>query len=170
MTSYEQVNDWFFALIEKDMEFFHYFELSDDEAIKLAQNRASKYREEAVRLIRTKCLPQIDWTQRAKDDDGNEVGFDFDFNGHEELLLPMLMYRFYLFRDISKLKTYNVNFSSSAIKVFDPSNARTTFKNLYDQVVIETDQLIDDYKNYDRTTGQYRTFDPAKYDTQRGDF
>ena len=162
MTTYEQVNDWFFALIEKDMEFFHYFEVSDDEAIKLAQERAQHYLEEAVRLIRTKCLPQVDFTNRAVDNDGNEIGFAFDFNGQEELLVPMLMYRFYLFRDIAKLKTYNVNFSSSAIKVFDPSNARTTFQNLYNQIAIETDQLIDDYKNTDRVTGRYRTFDPAK--------
>lgn len=163
-TSYEEINDWFFSLIEKDWEFFNYYGLPENEAIALAQDRASKYREEAIRLIMTRCLPQIDFTQREVDESGNEIGFAFAFNGQEELLVPMLMYKSYLFRDVAKLKTYNVNFTASAIKVFDPSNARTSFESLYKQVELEVNQLIHDYKNTDRLTGQYRTFDPAKYD------
>ena len=162
MTSYEQVNDNFFALIERDWEFFNYYDIPEDEAIALAEKRARQLMEEAIRLIDTKCLPQIDFSQRNEED----TGFAFDLTTREAYLIPMVMFFIYLRRDIAKLKMYEVNYTASEIKVFDPSNARDSFLRMYTSVKDEVDQLIDDYKNTDRNTGRYLMFDPSKYDVE----
>ena len=160
MTTYEQVYEWFYTLVEKDWEFFNYYRVTPEEAMKIAQDRASRYLEEAVRTIIMKALPQVDFTQRSED----ETGFAFDFTPQEALLVPRLMHQYYLFREFSYLKTREVNFTSSELKVFDPSNARYSFDEQYRMVKEEVDQLLDDYKNTDRLTGKYRKFDPKKYD------
>ena len=160
MTTYEQVFDWFYTLVEKDWEFFNYYNVPQDEALKIAQDRASRYLEEAVRTIMMKALPQVDFTQRSEDG----TGFAFDFTPQEALLIPRLMHQYYLFREFAYLKTREVNFTSSDLKVFDPSNARYSFNEMYRMVETETAQLLDDYKNTDRLTGKYRAFDPKKFD------
>lgn len=160
MTTYEQVYDWFYTLVEKDWEFFNYYRVTQEEALKIAQDRASRYLEEAVRTIMMKALPQVDFTQRSEDG----TGFAFDFTPQEALLVPRLMHQYYLFREFSYLKTREVNFTSSDLKVFDPSNARYSFNEMYRIVSEETAQLLDDYKNTDRLTGRYRAFDPKKFD------
>lgn len=162
MTTYEQVHKWFFDRIEKDIDFFCYYGVPENEAIEIAERRAANYREEAIRTIQLKCLPQIDFSQR----DENDTAFAFDFSPSECLLVPAIMYQLYINRDFAKLKTYNVNFTSTDMKVFDPSNARKTFAELYDRISSEVSQLIDDYKNTDRLTGKYRTFDVSLYDTE----
>ena len=160
MTTYEQVFDWFYALVEKDYEFFNYYEVTPEEAIKIAQNRASNYLEEAVRTIMMKALPQVDFTQRSEDG----TGFAFDFTPQEALLIPRLMHQHYLFREFSYLKTREVNFTSSDLKVFDPSNARYSFNEMYRMVEEDNALLLDAYKNTDRNTGRFRAFDPKKFD------
>lgn len=164
MTKYSDIKEWFYTLIEKDEDFFNYYEIPINEALEIAETRSSKYLEEAVCVIQTECMPQIDFSKRIETEEGN--GFDFDFSNSEKLLLPMIMYERYLFRDFSYLKTYNVNFTSSEIKVFDPSNARTSFMEMYKSVQEEVAKLKDLYKNSDRLTGAYRTFDVSQYDME----
>lgn len=162
MTTYEQVYQWFFDRIEKDMDFFHYYGVPEDEAMEIAVTRAHNYMEEAVRTIQFECMPQIDFSLRTAD----KTGFDFDFTSSEQLLIPLVMYQMYMHRDFAKLKTYNVNFTSTDLKVFDPSNARKTFLEFYEKISEEVDRLKDYYKNTDRLTGKYRTFDVTLYDTE----
>lgn len=158
MTTYSQVFELFFKRIEKDEDFFKYYELTVEEALALAQERAAAYLEEAVGILELKCLPQIDFNNRTAD------GFAFEFNAAEKLLIPSLMYEMYLDRDVAYLKLYEVNFTASELKVFSPSDARNSFMNMYNSVKAYNEQLIDDYKNSDRKTGGYRKLDYTKYD------
>lgn len=162
MTSYEQIKDSFFSMIEKDEDFFNYYNIPLKEAEELAEQRADQYMEEAVRLIVTKCQPSADFSKRTEDG----TGFELTFNQSEGLLVPSIMYEFYLFRDFSKLKTYREHFTASEIKVFDPSNARTTFLKIYNEVHMMNEQLLDEYRNTDRDTGKYKTIDVSRYDTE----
>ncbi|MCM1333454.1 MAG: hypothetical protein NC084_06235 [Bacteroides sp.] len=162
-TSYQQIYEWFFSRIEKDEEFFRYYDLTAKDAIRLAKRRASNYLEEAIGLIKLKALPQVDFNDRT------HRGFNFQFNAMERILIPSLMYEMYLDRDIAYLKLYNVNFTSTDIRVFDPSNARKTYLELYQTVRDYNKQLIDDYKNTDRTTGKFRKMSFKKYDIRRDD-
>lgn len=160
MTTFEQVREWFYKRIEKDEEYFSYYGCTAEEAIEIARIRADSYLEEAIGLICAKALPQIDFSDRS------ETGFNFDFNQTERLLIPSLMYEFYIDRDIALLKLKEVNYTATEIRVFDPSNARTSFKALYDTVREYNAQLLDDYKNTDRKTGKFITLDFSLYDTQ----
>ena len=162
MTKYTDIKEWFYSLIEKDEQFFNYYDIPQNEALEIAHERADRYLEEAVRVIQTECMPQVDFSKRTEASDG----FDFEFTQTELLLISMIMYERYLFRDFSYLKTYNVNFTSSEIKVFDPSNARTSFMEMYNSVKEENARLKDIYKNTDRLTGAYRTFDVSLYDVE----
>lgn len=164
MTKYTDIYNIFYSLIEKDEDFFNYYEVPMSEAMEIAEERAAKYLEEAVRIVQLECMPQIDFNKRV--DTENIKGFGFDFSPSELILIPSLMYEQYLFRDFSYLKTRSENFTSSEIRVFDPSNARTSFNAMYRIVQEKNEKLKDTYKNTDRLTGGYRVFDVAKYDIE----
>lgn len=76
------------------------------------------------------------------------------------------MYEQYLFRDFSYLKTLNVNYTPTEMRVFDPSNARATFLNIYNTVCATNEKYIDIYKNSDRTTGALKSINFASYDSE----
>lgn len=161
-TSFENPINRFFARIEEDREFFDYYNLSDTAAFQLAQARATNYLYNAIDKMMLEGMPEIDLT----DIDETLAQFNEDLTSREVYILASLMYEFYLEKDISKLKTYNVNYTATDLKVFDPSNARSTFQALYDGVVARNQLLLDQYRNTDRKTGAYKTIDFASYDDE----
>ena len=161
MTSYSTVLNAFLRRVEKDYKFFNYFGLSDSEAMQLARERALGYMDEAVALITINGMPQIDFSER----DEPLGAFTADLTAQEVYILSSLMYRQYLDRDIAYLATLSVNYTSTDLRVFDPSNARKTFASLYNSVCEECDRLVDTYKNTDRVSGAYRGINFDQYDT-----
>ena len=162
MTSYSTVLNAFLRRVEKDAKFFNYFGLSDSEAMQLARERALGYMEEAVAALTLDGLPTIDLSQR----DEPLGAFEADLTAQEVYILSSLMYRQYLDRDIAYLATLSVNYTSTDLRVFDPSNARKTFAELYMAVCTECDRLIDTYRNTDRISGAYVGIDFDQYDTE----
>ena len=81
--------------------------------------------DEAVNRLIIEASPSVDFTDRDNEQ------FHFDLTGSELAIIPSLMYEQYLFRDFSYLKTLNVNYTPTEMRVFDPSNARATFLNIY---------------------------------------
>ncbi len=158
-TSFDVLLNRFFVRIEEDRDFFRYFELSDEEALRLAEHRAKNYLRDAVDRFMMDGMPDIDLSNT----DFSTDSFEVELTGREIYLLASLMYEFYLAKDIAKIKTYNVNFTHTDLKVFDPSNARSTFKELYDMVVARNNLLLDQYRNTDRLTGTFKTIDFAAY-------
>lgn len=150
----------FFHRIEEDREFFHYYRLSDDEAMELAGIRAQAYLRNAADKIMMGGMAEIDFS----DVDDILGQFNTDLTSQEVYLLSSLMYEFYLEKDISRLKTLSVNYTSSDLKVFDPSNARTSFHALYQEVCERNAVLLDNYRNIDRKTGAFKGIDYASYD------
>ena len=159
-TPYSVLIDRFYRRIEKDRDFFNYFGLTEEEAFALAKKRSLGYLEEAVALIILKCMPQVDFSNR---DDELEQ-FNFDLNDGEKLLISSLMYQYYLDRDISYLKVLNVNYTSTELRVFDPSNARSTFLEMYQFVYKQNEALMDAYKSTDRSTGMFKQVNFSAYD------
>lgn len=162
MTPYSKIYDRFFHRIEEDRDFFNYYELSDDQVMEVAQQRASGYMEEAVSRIILECFPQIDFTDRNPEGDA----FSADLTRAEEHLLASLMFEQYLERDISYLKRMCVNYTSKELQVFSPDNWRNSFNALYQSVKQDNDRLMSQYKDKDRLTGQYLSVDFASYDTE----
>ncbi len=162
MTSISEPIDRFLHKIEEDRRFFNVFEKSEQETMDLALSRARAILEEAVDRVMMECRPSVDFTQR----DEVTGDFVFDFNPQEKTLIPSIMYEIYLERDFSYIKLLNVNYTNAELKVFDPSNARSTFLALYDRVKLQNDYLLDVYKNTDRSTGGFIELDYSLYDTE----
>lgn len=149
----------FLRRIEKDKSFFEYYNLLDLEAMTLAKQRANNFLEEAIYKVVAECNPKVDFLTR--DDNGN---FTFDWNAQEKDLIPSVMYEIYLDRDFAYLKTLNVNFTSTELRVFDPSNARSTFLEIYETVHKHNKNLMALYRDTDRDTGEFKRVDFSQYD------
>lgn len=152
--------EYFFRRVEEDRKFFNYFQLTDDEAMDIAVNRATHYLYESCTRIVFECPDKADYFAY----DVEEKAFTGDLTQREILLLSSLMYEMYLNRDIAKLKCWNVNFTPTDLRVFDPSNARKTFLSMYNTVVNENDHLMDVYRNSDRDTGVMIGIDFSAYE------
>lgn len=151
MTSYETLINLFFRRIEKDRSFFTYVGADFLDSREIAIERAKGLLFEAVESFVLLCHPTIDFWDR---DDEQEI-FNFDLTGTEKLIVSALMYKQYLQRDFSYLKTLSVNYTSTELRVFDPSNARNSFLNIYSTICAECDAYIDIYKNSNRLTGDF---------------
>ena len=152
--------EYFFRRVEEDRKFFNYFQLSDADAMALATNRATQYLYESCTRIVFECPDKATYF----DYDANNNTFSGDLTQREILLLSSIMYEMYLNRDIAKLKCWNVNFTPTDLRVFDPSNARKTFLSMYNTVVAENDHLMDVYRNSDRETGEMLAINFPSYE------
>lgn len=161
MTAYSTIYDWFFHMIEEDRDFFRYYELSDKEVMELAQQRAKPYMEEAVSRIVMSCFPVVDFMARTNEDDG----FTQTLTQTEIFLIASLMFEQYMERDIAYLKRLSVNYTSKEMTVFSPDNWRNSFQSMLESIREKNLALMDEYRNKDRETGQFRAImDFAKYD------
>ena len=158
-TPTETIIELFLRRIEKDSEFFEYFNVPDDEALELVHQRANNFLEESIYKLISRCNPKVDFLSR--DDNGN---FTFELNAQEKELLPSLMYESYLDRDFAYLKTLSSDYTTTELRVFDPSNARSTFLKIYNTVHDYNEKLLQDYKDTERETGEYKIVDFSKYD------
>lgn len=141
----------FLRRIEEDRDFFQYFQLSDDEALDLARRRARNYLEDAIDRMMMDGRPSVDLT----DIDEGSFSFNIELTRSEVFLLSSLMYEYYLDKDISRIKTLNVNYTGTELRVFDPSNARSSFLQLYENVQRQNEKLLDTYRNVNRETGEF---------------
>lgn len=159
-TKFSVLVNLFFKRIEKDKSFFQYFELDDNSAMQLAEERADTYLHEAIGRLMLQGSPTVDFGDR---DEGNKC-FNFELTDIEKLILPSLMYEYYLDRDVSLLKLKSVDYTPTEMRVFDPTGARNSFLNMYEQLKRTNEQLLNNYKDTDRLTREYRSFDFSKYD------
>ena len=134
--------------------------MNHDEIQELIDIRCTNFLNEAVNRLIIEANPSVDFTDR------NDEQFNFDLTGSELAIIPSLMYEQYLFRDFSYLKTLNVNYTPTEMRVFDPSNARSTFLNIYNTVCETNEKYIDIYKNSDRATGALKSINFANYDSE----
>lgn len=141
----------FLRRIEEDRDFFQYFQLSDDEALDLARRRARNYLEDAIDRMMMDGRPSVDLT----DIDEGSFSFNIELTRNEVFLLSSLMYEYYLDKDISRIKTLNINYTGTELRVFDPSNARSSFLQLYENVQRQNEKLLDTYRNVNRETGEF---------------
>ena len=163
MTPCSKVIDLFYNEIEKDKDFFHYCEMSDEEVMKISNKRAFNYLDKAIKRILMETNPTINFNIVIENE---EQFFEDDLTPREILLIVSIMYETYLSRDIAYLKCLNVNYTSTDLRVFDPSNARKTFMEMYTFVCEKNNGLLDIYKNSDRNTGVFKVLDFASYDSE----
>jgi len=125
----------------------------------MINTRCMNFLDEAINRLIIEATPSVDFTDRTDEQ------FNFDLTNSELVIIPSLMYEQYLFRDFSYLKTLNVNYTPTEMRVFDPSNARLTFLDIYNTVCRNNEKYLDIYKNSNRLTGALKSINFADYDS-----
>jgi len=159
-TLFETVKDKFYRRIEKDKDFFTYYNVSTSEAVQLAEMQADGYLLEAIDKLTSNCTPDIDFN------DYDEVLklFNVTLVNKEQNLLASLMYEVYFDRDLVLLKAFKIALTPSDLNQFSPSSERKTFYDMVDKIKLDNSTKIDHYASTDRLTGKPKIIDHSKYE------
>ncbi|WP_339304577.1 hypothetical protein NST33_18570 [Paenibacillus sp. FSL L8-0435] len=157
-TPFDTLFNTFFSMIEKDLDFFTYSNVSNDEAMVIARSRARDYLLEAATKIKLTTSSDIDFNV----DVNNETMCD-DLTMTEINLLASLMREKYFERDFSLLKAFQIQFSPKDLQVFSPANERKTFMDMFESIKRDNAVLMDNYSSRDRSTGKLKTIDYQAY-------
>ena len=136
-----------------------YNNVSTEDAIALANQRANGYLTDSASKIMTNCNADIDFN----DYDELLETFNIDLTVNEIKLFGQLMFEQYLARDFVKLKAFKILFTVSDLNMFSPANERNTFMNMYVFVQSQSEKMLDDYKSRDRITGELKGINYSKY-------
>lgn len=164
-TPWQNITDQFFDMIEENVDFFNYYNLSDGESMYLASQRARSMLKEAITRMSLECDSDIDFTDYYEDESG-EMYFTEDLTRTEEHLLASLTYEAFLRRDIAKLRAFSHKYTPTDLQVFSPANDRKTFMQMYADLCQENRLLLDRYKSKDRITGEMKQVDYASYNEE----
>lgn len=163
MVSYNVLYEMFFDIIEKDKDFFQYNNISAENAMVIAEQRANRYLKEALSYLSLHC-PSDRCGLNFMDYDDRKAVLNGDFQYNELNIIANVMYERYLFRDFSTLKAQANRFVTKDFNVFSPANERASFQNMYESVKNANDILIDHYLSIDKKTGHTKTLDYSNID------
>lgn len=157
-TLFETIRKRFYKRIENDGDFFAYYNISVDEAIDLAENRANGYLIDAIDRLTNTCTPDVDFY------DYDDIMFNFELTNKEIGLLAGLMYEIYFDRDLVLLKAFKIAMTPSDLNQFSPATERKTFTDMVNKIKLDNDNNIDHYIAVDRLTGKPKMINHSKYE------
>ena len=158
-TSFEKVINKFFRKIEKDREFFSYYNVTLEDAMQLAKEQANGYLLEAVEKLTDECIPDIDFF----DYDEELQVFNFKLTEKEIGLLTDLMREVYFERDFVTLKAFKIAMTPSDLNQFSPASERKTFTDMVNGIKSENVGKISQYASVDRITGKKKLINYSQY-------
>ena len=158
-TSFEKIINKFFRKIEKDREFFSYYNVTLEEAMQLAKEQANGYLLEAVEKLTDECVPDIDFF----DYDEELQVFNFKLTEKEIGLLTDLMREVYFERDFVTLKAFKIAMTPSDLNQFSPASERKTFTDMVNGIKSENVGKISQYASVDRVTGKKKLINYSQY-------
>ena len=148
-TSFSTLTERFLRRIEKDSDFFTYYNVEPEEALSLAIRQATGYIYDAIDLLLDRCTPQVDFYNYD-----NEIEqFNFELTSREIGLLSSLMREVYFDRELSLLKAFKLALTPSDLKIFSPANERKTFVEMVESIKADNHIKISKYISEDRITG-----------------
>lgn len=159
-TSFDEVISRLLRKIEKDKDFFSYYNLSVSEVQLLVMEQATGYLYDAIDLLTSKCEPPVDMYNY----DEELMQFNFELTQREIGLLASLMYEVYFERDEALLKAFKVRMTPSDLNQFSPANERASFENMLQRIKNENTNKIAKYVSTDRKTGKRKMIDHSQYD------
>lgn len=159
-TSFDKVMSRLLRKIEKDKDFFSYYNVSVSEVQSLVMEQAKGYLYDAIDLLVSKCEPDVDFYNY---DDELEM-FRFELTQREIGLLASLMYEVYFERDEALLKAFKIRMTPSDLNQFSPANERASFENMLARIKVENRNDISRYISTDRRTGKRKTINYSQYD------
>ena len=158
-TSFEKIINKFFRKIEKDREFFSYYNVTLEDAMQLAKEQANGYLLEAVEKLTDECVPDVDFF----DYDEELQVFNFKLTDKEIGLLTDLMREVYFERDFVTLKAFKIVMTPSDLNQFSPASARKTFTDMVNGIKSENVGKISQYASVDRVTGKKKLINYSQY-------
>lgn len=158
-TSFEKIINKFFRKIEKDREFFSYYNVTLEDAMQLAKEQANGYLLEAVEKLTDECIPDIDFF----DYDEELQVFNFKLTEKEIGLLTDLMREVYFERDFVTLKAFKIAMTPSDLNQFSPASERKTFTDMVNGIKSENVGKISQYASVDRVTGKKKLINYSQY-------
>ena len=159
-TSFDKITSRLLRKIEKDKDFFAYYNLSVSEVQSLVMEQATGYLYDAIDLLTSKCEPDIDFYNY----DEELLQFNFELTQREIGLLASLMYEVYFERDEALLKAFKIRMTPSDLNQFSPSSERKTFEDMLQRIKDENTNKIAKYVSTDRNTGKRKVIDHSQYD------
>lgn len=151
-TDFNIILDRFYDRIEKDEDFFNYYNVEVKEAISIATRRSMNYLIESLDDLSSVGNLQVDFS----DYDSEMMEINFKLLPKEINIIVDMMFLKYMRRDEALLHAMEINFTPSDLTVFSPANERTSYRNFIKQLSDDLDVRIDDYKNRERLTGALR--------------
>ena len=158
-TSFEKIINKFFRKIEKDREFFSYYNVTLEDAMQLAKEQANGYLLEAVEKLTDECIPDVDFF----DYDEELQVFNFKLTDKEIGLLTDLMREVYFERDFVTLKAFKIAMTPSDLNQFSPASERKTFTDMVNGIKSENVGKISQYASVDRMTGKKKLINYSQY-------
>ena len=158
-TSFEKIINKFFRKIEKDREFFSYYNVTLEDAMQLAKEQANGYLLEAVEKLTDECIPDIDFF----DYDEELQVFNFKLTDKEIGLLTDLMREVYFERDFVTLKAFKIAMTPSDLNQFSPASERKTFTDMVNGIKSENVSKISQYASVDRITRKKKLINYSQY-------
>lgn len=158
-TSFEKIINKFFRKIEKDREFFSYYNVTLEDAMQLAKEQANGYLLEAVEKLTDECIPDVDFF----DYDEELQVFNFKLTEKEIGLLTDLMREVYFERDFVTLKAFKIAMTPSDLNQFSPASERKTFTDMVNGIKSENVGKISQYASVDRVTGKKKLINYSQY-------
>ena len=159
-TSFDKITSRLLRKIEKDKDFFEYYNLSVSEVQSIVMEQAVGYLYDAIDLLTSKCEPDTDFY----DYDEELLQFNFKLTQREIGLLSSLMYEVYFERDEALLKAFKIRMTPSDLNQFSPANERASFENMLQRIKNENTNKIAKYVSTDRNTGKRKMIDHSQYD------
>ena len=159
-TSFDKITSRLLRKIEKDKDFFEYYNLSVSEVQSIVMEQAVGYLYDAIDLLTSKCEPDTDFY----DYDEELLQFNFELTQREIGLLSSLMYEVYFERDEALLKAFKIRMTPSDLNQFSPANERASFENMLQRIKNENTNKIAKYVSTDRKTGKRKMIDHSQYD------
>ena len=159
-TSFDKITSRLLRKIEKDKDFFAYYNLSVSEVQSLVMEQATGYLYDAIDLLTSKCEPPVDMYNY----DEELMEFNFELTQREIGLLASLMYEVYFERDEALLKAFKIRMTPSDLNQFSPANERNSFENMLQRIKNENTNKIAKYVSTDRNTGKRKMIDHSQYD------
>lgn len=151
-TTFDYLFNRFYKRIEKDEEFFNYYNVDVEEAIQLAHERAKGCLIDALDRLSSTSNLQVDFSNY--DEEIEELGFK-TINKENKLIVD-LMFQVYMERDLPLLHAFKINFTPSDLTVFSPANERNSYEAFIARLDNDNEIALDDYKNRDRETGKLK--------------
>lgn len=151
-TNFQIILDRFYDRIENDEKFFNYYNVNVMEAKQIAHIRSKNYLIEALDYLSSIGNIDVDFSNYNTETER----INFQLVQKEIGIVVELMFLIYMKRDESLLHAMRINFTPSDLNVLSPANERTSYRNFIKDLTSNVEQMIDNYKNRDRKTGELK--------------